>query len=152
MELKNYCVTCANGPLRTPATCNMCTAGSNYVNERELFMATNKREAITVKDVFDRLTDAEKKSMYYLVGAAIEMSETTPTIREVIFNPPATIVFWTDNTKTVVKTRGDEEFDPEKGLAMAISKKTLGNKYDYYHTFKHWTKKYNKTEESKEVE
>lgn len=67
-----------------------------------------------------------------------------PEIKDVIFNPPATIVFWADGTKTVVQCQGDDEFDPEKGLAMAISKKMLGNKYEYYHVFKHWLKKYEK--------
>ena len=45
-------------------------------------------------------------------------------IKKVIFNPPATIVFWKDDTKTVVKAQG-EAFDPEKGLAMAISRHYL---------------------------
>ena len=63
------------------------------------------------------------------------------SIKNVIFNEPATIVFWTDGTKTVVKCY-DENFDPEKGIAMAITKKVLGNKYDYYNTIKHWLKKY----------
>lgn len=64
-------------------------------------------------------------------------------IDKVIFNEPATIVFWKDGTKTVVKAT-NEEFDPEKGLAMAISKKALGNKHDYYNVFKRWLKKYKK--------
>ena len=34
-----------------------------------------------------------------------------------------------------------EIYDPEKGLAMAIAKKALGNKREYYHTFLHWLKK-----------
>jgi len=58
-----------------------------------------------------------------------------PDIIKVIQNPPATIVFWSDGTKTVVKAR-NEVFSPEKGLAMAISKKALGNKGNYYETFK----------------
>lgn len=53
---------------------------------------------------------------------------------KVIFNDPATIVFWSDGSKTVVKADG-EKFDPEKGLAMAISKKFLGNKGNYYRKF-----------------
>ena len=67
-------------------------------------------------------------------------------IKEVIFNPPATIVFWSDNTKTVVKCdEAFESYDPEKGLAMAISKKLMGNnKFEYYNTFLHWLKKWNK--------
>ena len=73
-----------------------------------------------------------------------------PHIKDVIFNAPATIVFWSDGTKTVVKCQDVDMYDPEKGLAMAISKKTLGNQRDYYHTFLKWIKKYNKeTEEAK---
>ena len=68
-------------------------------------------------------------------------------IKNVIFNPPATIVFWNDGTKTVVQARGDDEFDPEKGLAMAIAKKTLGNDYGYYNTFEKWTKRYYKEQD-----
>lgn len=65
-----------------------------------------------------------------------------PEIKKVIFNDPATIVFWEDNTKTVVKCGEDETFDPEKGLAMAISKKALGNCGSYFETFKKLTDPY----------
>ena len=63
-----------------------------------------------------------------------------PRIKNVIFNDPATIVFWSDNTKTVVKAQ-DEPFDPEKGLAMAICKKALGNEGNYYNEIKKWLPK-----------
>ena len=74
-----------------------------------------------------------------------ERSNYMPTdirrfIKKVKFNPPATIVFWTDNTKTVVKCSG-EDYDPEKGLAMCICKKMLGNKGNYYEVFKKWLPK-----------
>ena len=110
-----------------------------------------------------------------------------PPIKKVIFNNPATIVFWEDGTKTVVKTKeiktigmanelfhkldasqlekfiglksGQmyksfykyetdsfcivicDEFDPEKGLAMAIAKKALGNEGNYYKEFQKWLSK-----------
>ena len=64
-----------------------------------------------------------------------------PSIKKVIFNPPATIVFWSDDTKTVVKA-GNEKFDPEKGLAMAIAKRALGNKGNYFEQIKKWTAQY----------
>ena len=64
-----------------------------------------------------------------------------PTIKNVIFNNPATIVFWADGTKTVVQAIEGDIYDPEKGLAMAMCKKMLGNKHEYYNTFKHWLKK-----------
>lgn len=59
-------------------------------------------------------------------------------IRDVIFSDPATVVFWDDNTKTVVKTQGGEKYDKEKGLAMAIIKKITGNTGSYYNIFKEW--------------
>lgn len=59
-------------------------------------------------------------------------------IKRVIFNEPATIVYWDDGEKTVVKCKEREQFDPEKGLAMAISKKTLGNRGNYFNEFKKW--------------
>lgn len=59
-------------------------------------------------------------------------------IQNVIFNDPATIVLWNDGTKTVVKRGKNDTYDPEKGLAMAISKKTLGNNGNYYDIFKKW--------------
>ncbi len=61
-------------------------------------------------------------------------------IKDVIFNAPATIVFWSDGTKTVVKAQNNEEYDREKGLAMAITKKFLGNQGNYYETIKKWIK------------
>ena len=60
-------------------------------------------------------------------------------INRVIFNDPATIVIWNDGSKTVVKA-SNEPFDPEKGLAMAIAKKALGNKGNYYEVFKKYIK------------
>jgi hypothetical protein len=63
---------------------------------------------------------------------------STPEISKVIFNPPATIVLWTDKTKTVVKCQEGDTFDPEKGLAMAIAKKMFGNTGKYCDIFKKW--------------
>ena len=54
---------------------------------------------------------------------------------KIIFNGPATIVFWKDGTKTVVKAE-NEAFDPEKGIAMAYLKKFLGNQGNYFNTIK----------------
>lgn len=59
-------------------------------------------------------------------------------IKKVIFNDPATIVFWRDGTKTVVKCQENDKYDKMTGLAMAISKKAFGNKGRYYDIFKKW--------------
>lgn len=54
-----------------------------------------------------------------------------PKIERIIFSKPATIVFWEDGTKTIVKQHG-EDYDEEKAVFAAITKKALGNKYDYF--------------------
>lgn len=90
------------------------------------------------------LTKREYRNMVNsMYGAKPQrVSFVFPTIENVIFNDPATIVFWSDGTKTVVKTQDGEEFDPEKGLAMAIAKKAFRNKGSYYNEIKKWTDKY----------
>lgn len=62
---------------------------------------------------------------------------STPKIERVIFHDPATIVYWTDGTKTVVKAN-NEKFDKEKGLLAAIAKKVYGNKGSFNNIIKHY--------------
>ena len=61
-----------------------------------------------------------------------------PRIKEVIFNPPATIIKWEDGTKTVVKCQGDDEYDREKGFVMAYLKKLLGNDNTFNEEINKW--------------
>ena len=70
------------------------------------------------------------------------------TIKDVIFNPPATIVFWMDGTKTVVKDQGEVLYDPEKGMAMAVAKKAFGNQGNYYNQFKKYIDIWEKKQEA----
>ena len=51
--------------------------------------------------------------------------------KQVIWHNPATIVYWEDGTKTVVKRQKGDRWDPEKGYAMAIVKKFMGLKTFY---------------------
>lgn len=43
-------------------------------------------------------------------------------IKQVIFNGPATIVYWKDGIKTIVKCQEGAVNDPEKGFAMAVAR------------------------------
>lgn len=63
-----------------------------------------------------------------------------PDIKDVIFNDPATIVFWTDGTKTIVKCQKNtgDVYSKEAGLAMAIAKKAYGNKGNFNDIFNRW--------------
>ena len=74
----------------------------------------------------------------YMDGGKKMRKSKLPEIKKVIFSNPATIVIWDDGTKTVVKVHGKERFNKEKGLAMAIAKKALGNEGNYYDVFKKW--------------
>lgn len=96
-------------------------------------------------DFWDAFAASQKKTPYSDMFKNI----TIPTLKldmsrkitNVIFNNPATIVFWDDGTKTVVKCQNNETFDPEKGLAMAIAKRFFDNKGSYFNQIKKWTEK-----------
>lgn len=150
-------VSMINGPMTTDCTIKVNLDGM-YPNFPD-----------KVKEAIEALAYRENNNnMYYVGGRHLGKSYTTYIdeindrfgirsswrvayekerdkfeIKDVIFNDPATIVLWADGTKTVVKAE-NEEFDPEKGLAMAISKRALGGKYDYYDTFKKYVGKYEK--------
>ena len=53
-----------------------------------------------------------------------------PDIEKVIFNGPATIVMWSDGTKTVVKCQEGDEYSKQTGLLMCVFKKAFGAKND----------------------
>lgn len=93
-----------------------------------------ENDIVITREVFDRYEAAVNR-----INTTYGCSNTLllPGIVKVIFNDPATIVIWEDGSKTVVKC-DCESFDPEKGLAMAIAKKALGNRGNYYETFKTW--------------
>jgi hypothetical protein len=62
----------------------------------------------------------------------VTMGSFTPdSIKKVIYNDPATIIFWSDGTKTIVKCMEDEDYDPEKGFMAAVTKKVFGDKYGW---------------------
>lgn len=95
-------------------------------------MAATNGSKISYRSYYDIRNDAEVQRNIYC---------NIPEIKNVIFNDPATIVFWEDGTKTVVKCQDGDEFDPEKGLAMAVAKKAYGNKGSYCNKLKKWLPK-----------
>ena len=110
------------------------TTGYSYVTPKEAEEIRMKNDREMMEDLQDTLTKmflCSERSIIMLRNKNVE-------ITKVIFNNPATIVFWNDGSKTVVKCSEDECFDEEKGLAMAISKKALGNQGNYYNTFEKW--------------
>lgn len=86
-------------------------------------------------DYSRRSTERAKKNDLVLFGMC------RVSIRKVIFNDPATIVLWSDGSKTVVKCGPEDTYDMEKGLAMAIVKKMAGNDNRFHKVFKQYPKK-----------
>lgn len=104
-----------------------------------------KKDYILTVRTFDGSREPIKTEAYvcndlHIDGNYFSAGVVMPQIKDVIFNGPATIVKWADGTKTVVKCCEGDTFDPEKGLAIAISKKALGDCKE----IKKWTKKYYK--------
>lgn len=80
----------------------------------------------------DNLKVDKTKFEKYLYPA----TEFLPAVKNIKFNNIATIIFWSDNTKTVVRRNpSDVNDDKEKAIAMAICRKALGNTRDYYNIF-----------------
>ena len=50
-----------------------------------------------------------------------------PKIKDVILNNPATIIYWDDGTKTVVKCMDEDTYAPDVGIAMCFMKKLFEN-------------------------
>ena len=124
------CITCLhkNGYW----CCCACHSGEMYTEvEHQITTEYHMMDSRNGKNM------AVKEYLNMLYG-----TKTLPRIKDVIFNDPATIVFWEDGTKTVVKVMEGDEFDPHTGLAQAISKKALGD--DYRKEFKKWTNRYYK--------
>lgn len=113
------------------------------VNEIELERNINNRMNGEEKELETALMRRMSNTIYGIYSNRVNCKGfDTPQIKKLIFNPPATIVFWNDGTKTVVKCQNYEEFDPEKGLAMAFFKKMHGNKGHYFEEIKKWTEGY----------
>jgi len=75
---------------------------------------------------------------WVITRSILENSSIGITPKKVIFHDPATIVFWNDGTKTVVKCQPGDEYSKEMGLALCFSKKMLGNKSNFNNEFKKW--------------
>ena len=63
-------------------------------------------------------------------GVNFNFSPPNPVkVKRVIYNNPATIVYFTDGSKTVVKACKDDVFDEQTGLLMCIAKRFLGDDF-----------------------
>ena len=94
-----------------------------------------------LQDKLDGISEVNDYIQHDITSAIALQKQLSLVIKRVIHHDPATIVYWLDGTKTVVKAQDGDTYDPEKGLAMAICKKALGNKGNYNDVFKKWLPK-----------
>lgn len=77
-------------------------------------------------------------------NAAMKLQASQPASRHlpmpvnVIFHNPATIVFWDDGDKTVVKCQPGDTFSAEAGLTAAMLKKYMGNDNTFNKVINEW--------------
>lgn len=141
-------------------TIEITASTARYGGEKEV---NYKLQTITVTENFLKkkimeavrmlLNEASEQNLVVTRGAAKSMytsiASTAPTkfsfsidyrhqIKKVIFNDPATIIFWEDGSKTVVKCQPGDKYDKMTGFAMACAKYMFGNEGNYYEVFKKW--------------
>lgn len=168
-----YCYSCANKDRKE--TCRTCVSGIIRMTTDGAEYSLPSNHSCVFKPAAPSLdVDALKATINKLFGTGLAVSpyqsvygltsanfdnpfgagftvspyqKAMSKIKNVIFNDPATIVFWSDGTKTVVKCGKDDAFDPEKGLAMAISKYFFDNAGYFNDVFKKWIPKKGESDE-----
>lgn len=80
-------------------------------------------DAESAETLINRINDLSNEK-----DAAISSNNLYNTfeVKDIKVNGPATIIFWGDGTKTVVKCFPTETYDVEKAVAMCFMKKALG--------------------------
>lgn len=70
---------------------------------------------------------SNKNNFFFKGFYCVTEDEIIPKVKKIIFHDPATIVFWEDGTKTVVKRMKDQEFSKYYGFLAALGKKLYKN-------------------------
>ena len=87
------------------------------------------------KDVLTSFNSDQKDLLLRVINTIVDHYDSnliSSRIDHVKFSGPATIIFWKDGTKTIVKCTEEDEPDCETGIAMATLKKILGDGYVPY--------------------
>lgn len=109
------------------ASTDMDSLGTHYLLDPEQVVAISK-------PVFQRMLNECSKARKDAHDYMQKDSEFTATLyrqfqfapKEIIYNDAATIVYWTDGTKTVVKCAEDDEYSEYAGFVAAVAKKMYG--------------------------
>lgn len=106
------------------------TGGSNYPRWNQYSDKTcpyhdfNDTKLMDSDELFDKAVNfIETYNCKSEEGKNMKRDIHMPDVKNVIFNAPATIVFWADGTKTVVKCMDEDTYSKDVGLAMCFMKK-----------------------------
>lgn len=88
------------------------------------------------KDGFDPFANGWNAAMKF--QAEHSAPRRLPMPVNVIFHNPATIVYWNDGDKTVVKCQPGDTFSAEAGLTAAMLKKYMGNDNTFNKVINEW--------------
>ena len=101
------------------------------IREQQMFFREDSDDMVLMTNFFNNKLSGEVV-LYEKVSFEDWAGETNITrfhnacITKIIYKNPNVIVFWNDGTKTISKCH-NEDFDPEKGLFVAVLKKVMGN-------------------------
>lgn len=79
-----------------------------------------------MNDVINIRNNSEYFRRFLMRINEVDCNSPYPRPVKIIYNPPATIVFWTDGTKTVVKCSAEDEYNEYYGFLCALGKKMFG--------------------------
>ena len=94
------------------------TPDMTVTSDGEIYVGPNQTSRIDYSSLFDDVKKA--------LGISTVIKMSVPLIEKVKFNGPATIVFWSDGTKTVVKKTEKDRDDKRVAILYAIGKKMFG--------------------------
>ncbi len=107
-------------------TINADTTVDVFADHYMEFICSDEESAYTLTEKIHRL--ANKKDDAKKSTIALNNLYNSFEVKDILVNGPATIVFWKDGTKTVVKCGPEDMHDLEKAVAMCFMKKALGGR------------------------
>lgn len=87
---------------------------------------TNPEQPVEIKCDFDEDIFRAKCLGICDTHAAITSKKEVVNIKDYIINENATVIFWEDGTKTVVKKTKEDKFDKRLGLLIGYFQKNCG--------------------------
>lgn len=139
-----------NSPVIALQSHPLCCTELSFTGPLESWVDQNRKQEISLMSWIDRNRMPEAAhEPGLIIFNEVKTKLIERIVKRVIFNDPVTVVIWTDGSKTIVRCQDGEPYDPEKGLAMCMAKKMLGNNGNYYDIFHKYLDEYKEDEAMK---